>query len=173
MTYFLIFLAVILRFLPHWPNFAPITALALFGGTYLKNKKLVVILPLAAMLVSDYFIGFYSWPIMASVYLSFALSGGLGLWLKGRKNLANVIGVTLLASVQFYLITNFAVWAFGTMYPHDPSGLLASYLNALPFFRNTLLGDFFYVSLMFGAYEAVRLAKTKKWSPNESAVEKR
>ncbi len=166
MVYFLILAAVILRFLPHAPNFAPITAVALFGGTYLANKKLAIVLPIAAMLVSDYFIGFYHWPIMLSVYLSFALSGLLGLWLRRRKNLNNTIGTTLFASIQFFLITNFAVWAFGTMYPHTASGLLASYVNAVPFFRNTLLGDFFYVGVMFGAYELIkRRVARKKMDP--------
>ncbi len=162
MAYFLIFAAVILRFLPHAPNFAPITAIALFGGVYLKDKRLVIVLPLAAMLVSDYFIGFYHLPIMLSVYLSFAISGLLGWWLKSRKNLGNVLGITLLASIQFYLLTNFAVFWFGTMYPHTGAGLLASYVNALPFFRNTLLGDFFYVGALFGIFEVVKYYATSK-----------
>lgn len=168
MVYFLIFGAVILRFLPHAPNFAPITALALFGGTYLKDKRLAVILPLAAMLISDYFIGFYNLPILVSVYLSFGISGILGLQLRQHKNLSNILGVTLLASIQFYLITNFAVWAFGTMYPPTVGGLSQSYINALPFFRNTLLGDLFYVGVMFGLYEAVRFYLGKR----RSAVQK-
>jgi hypothetical protein len=162
MSYFLILAAIILRFLPHLPNFAPITAIALFGGTYLKNRKLAVIMPLAAMFVSDYFIGFYSWPVMLSVYLSFAVSGLLGIWLSKRKSAGHVVGVTLLASIQFYVITNFAVWAFGTMYVHNAAGLLASYVNAIPFFRNTLLGDFFYVGTMFGAYEMMKVWTLKK-----------
>ncbi len=116
---------------------------------------MAIVIPLAAMLVSDYFIGFYHLPVMLSVYLSFAISGLLGLWLKKHKTLNNTIGVTLFASVQFYLLTNFAVWAFGSLYPPDAQGLLASYVNALPFFRNTLLGDFFYVGVLFGAYELV------------------
>jgi hypothetical protein len=69
--------------------------------------------------------------------------------------LPKVLGVTLLASVQFYLITNFAVWAFGTMYPLSISGLFASYINALPFFRNTIFGDLSYVAGLFGLYELV------------------
>lgn len=161
MSYLLIFGAAILRLLPHIPNFAPITALGLFGGTYL-NKKAALLVPLLAMLISDYFIGFYHFPIMASVYLSFAMSGLLGVWLKKRKSLANTVGVTLLASIQFYLITNFAVWAAGTMYPPTASGLLASYINALPFFRNTLLGDFFYVGALFGLYEAVQYYQVRR-----------
>lgn len=161
MTYFLIIAAAILRLIPHAPNFAPITAIGLFSGTYL-NKKAAVAVPLVAMLVSDYFIGFYSLPIMISVYASFAISGLLGVWLRKRKNLTNVISASLVASIQFYLITNFAVWAFGTMYPHTGHGLLASYINALPFFRNTLLGDFFYVGVMFGLYEAVKVWRAKR-----------
>ena len=163
MAYFLILAAVILRLIPHAPNFAPITAIALFGGTYLKNKKLAIIIPLAAMLVSDIFIGFYDFKIWLSVYLSFAIAGLLGIWLRKRKEVGNVLGVTLIASIQFYLITNFAVWAFGTMYPHTEQGLLASYVNALPFFRNTLYGDFFYVGAMFGLYELVKYYFAKKF----------
>ena len=161
MAYFLILAAAILRLLPHAPNFAPITAIALFGGTYLRNKKLAIIIPLAAMLVSDIFIGFYDFKIWLSVYLSFAISGLLGLWLRKRKDTGNVMGATLAASIQFFTITNFAVWAFGTMYPHTAEGLLASYVNALPFFRNTLYGDFFYVGVMFGLYELVRVLTAK------------
>lgn len=155
MAYFLIFVAAVLRFLPHLPNFAPITAVGLFSGTYLK-KFYAVILPLAALLVSDYFIGFYQWQVVLSVYASFAISGLLGLWLRKHKNFSNTVGVTLIASIQFYLITNFAVWAFSGLYPLTAEGLLASFVNALPFFRNTLLGDFFYVGVMFGIFEVVK-----------------
>ena len=154
MAYFLILAAAILRLLPHIPNFAPITAIALFGSVYL-NKRYALIIPLAAMFLSDIFIGFYNPAIMISVYLSFAISGLLGLLIRKNKSFGRVAGMTLLASIQFYLITNFAVWAFGTMYTHNFVGLMASYANALPFFRNTLLGDFFYVGAMFGLYEIV------------------
>lgn len=162
MIYLLILFAAILRFLPHEANFAPITALALFSGVYLRNRKLAIILPLLTMLVSDFFIGFYELPILFSVYASFGLSGILGLWLRNRKTLANIAGATLAASVQFYLLTNFAVWLFGTMYSHDLSGLSASYTNALPFFRGTLYGDLFYVTSLFGIYELARLLVRKK-----------
>jgi len=154
MAYFLILAAVLLRLVPHLPNFAPITAMAIFGGAYL-NKKAAILVPLAAMLISDYFIGFYNPAVMVSVYLSFLISGILGLWLRRRKNVSNTIYTALLASVQFYAITNFAVWAFGTMYPPTPAGLLQSYVNALSFFRNTFLGDLFYVGILFGLYEIV------------------
>lgn len=145
-----------MRFLPHEPNFAPITAIALFGAVYL-DKRLTIILPLLAMLVSDVFIGFYNPLVMVSVYLSFLISGCLGFFLRKRKTFANTLGVVLGSSVQFFLVTNFAVWLFDDMYPHTGFGLLASYTNALLFFRNTLLSDFFYVGVLFGTAELVRL----------------
>ncbi len=55
----LVVLGAALRFAPHLPNFAPIAAIALFGGVYL-NKKYALIVPIAAMLISDYFIGFFT-----------------------------------------------------------------------------------------------------------------
>lgn len=162
MAYFFIIVAIILRLLPHPPNFAPIAAIALFGGTYL-GKKYALLVPLAAMIVSDYFIGFYDLKLMLAVYGSFLLIGLLGLWLKQHKSVRNITGVTLLGSILFFIITNFAVWAFSSWYPHNFTGLWQCYVLALPFFRNTLLGDLFYVSVLFGAYEfALYLVRNKK-----------
>lgn len=155
MIYFLILAAAMLRLLPHLPNFAPITALALFGGVYL-NKKSALIVPLSAMVVSDMFLGFDSWQSRAVVYGSFILSGLIGLWIRNHKSAGTVIGGTLLGSTLFYLITNFAFFYPPTMYPHDLHGIFASYINAIPFFRNTLLGDIFYVGVLFGLYEMVK-----------------
>ncbi len=154
MIYFLILAAAVLRVIPHAANFAPITAMALFGGTYL-NKKFAVVIPLAAMVLSDVFIGFDSFESRLIVYGSFFLIGLVGMWVRNHKTLANIAGGTLASSVLFYLITNFAYFYPVGMYSHDLAGVIASYINALPFFRNTLLGDFFYVGVMFGAYEFV------------------
>ena len=145
----------ILRFVPHFPNFAPITAMALFGGVYL-GKKYALIVPLMAMLVSDLFIGFYDIKLMTGVYISFLLVGLIGLFIKKYKNIGTIIGGTILSSVLFFLITNFAVWAFYDWYPHTLSGLTQCFTMAIPFFRGTLMGDLFYVAILFGAYELVR-----------------
>lgn len=161
MAFFFIVAAVILRLLPHLPNFAPIAALALFGGTYL-NKKYALMVPLLAMLVSDYFIGFYDYWVMLSVYGSFLIIGLIGLWLRRHKNLSNIIGATLAGSILFFVITNFAVWAATPWYPKNFAGLSECYLLALPFFRNTILGDLFYVGTMFGLYEFVLYVVRRK-----------
>lgn len=157
----LITLGIAARLLPHPANFAPIGAVALFGGIYL-TRRYSMILPLIAMFISDIFIGFYTWQIMASVYISFALTGLIGLWVRKNKKLSTVVGGTVLGSILFFLITNFSVWAFGTMYTHDFSGLTQSYIMAIPFFRNSLLGDLFYVGLLVGTYEAIGYFLVKK-----------
>lgn len=168
MAYFLILLGALLRVLPHAANFAPIGAIALFGGTYLP-KKYALALPLAAMIVSDFFIGFDSLSSRLTIYGSFILIGILGFWIRKHKSAWTVLGGSVLGSVLFYLITNL-VWLYEpTMYPHTLSGQMLSYTNALPFFRNTLLGDLFYVGIFFGAYELVsHYAKSYKSSRSDS-----
>lgn len=155
MTYLFIFFGAVLRFVPHAANFAPIGAMALFGGARL-NKKYALVFPLLAMIVSDYFIGFYSWQIMASVYASFLIYGLLGLWARKNESWLKIGGATLAGSVLFFLITNGAVWVFGSMYPKTIKGLIACYVAGLPFWRNTLLGDIFYAAAFFGVYELAK-----------------
>jgi len=149
-----IVVGAVLRFAPHLPNFTPIAAIALFGGVYL-NKKYALIVPIVAMLISDLFIGFYDIKLMAGVYLSFILVGLIGLLVKKHKNLATIVGGTILGSVAFFVITNFAVWAFYNWYPHTLSGLSQCFAMAIPFFKNTLMSDLFYVAILFGAYEMI------------------
>lgn len=155
LAYLFILIGAVLRVLPHPANFAPIAAMALFGGVYL-NRKQAIILPLAAMLVSDFFIGFDSWQSRAIVYGSFLLIGLIGFWVKKHKSVWAVFGGSLTGSVIFYLVTNFAFFYPPSMYSHDLSGVVASYINAIPFFRNTILGDLFYVGVFFGIYELVK-----------------
>lgn len=154
LPYFLILLAIAIRFMPHLPNATPITAIALFGGVYL-NRRLSIILPLTAMFLSDLLIGFYTLPIMLSVYGSFAIIGLSGWWLAKHKSFFNTMGTTVAGSTLFFLVTNWAVWQFGAWYPHTSSGLWASYIAGLPFWRNMLVGDLFYVGILFGVYETV------------------
>ncbi|OIO48506.1 MAG: hypothetical protein AUJ32_00420 [Parcubacteria group bacterium CG1_02_40_82] len=150
----IILLAAASRLVKHPFNFTPIAAMALFSGCYLR-KKWGIFLPLAAMLVSDYFIGFYDWQVMASVYVSIALAFFIGWFLSRRLKWYNVIFASLVSSVVFFLVTNFAVWAFFSWYPHTLAGLFNCFTLALPFFRNTLLGDLVYSGVLFGAYELV------------------
>lgn len=156
-----VLIAAILRVIPHIPNFAPITAMALFGGTYL-GKRYALTLPLLAMLLSDLVIGFDSIESRFTVYGSFLLIGLIGLWLKNHRSFQNIIFATISSSVLFFVITNFGVWAFGIMYPKTAVGLVACFTAAIPFFRNTMVGDMFYVAVLFGGYELVKNLSTGK-----------
>ena len=138
-----------MRLIPHWPNFTPIAAIALFGGTFVKRKDLAFLIPVAAMLLSDLIIGFHS--TMLPVYLSFIAIVALGLVLQRRLTVVNTLSASLAASVLFYLVTNFASWTSGLMpYPMNASGLMQSYIAGLPFLFNGVLGDLFYTSALFG-----------------------
>jgi len=158
----LILIGVSLRLLPHPPNFAPIAAIALFGGVYF-SRKIAFILPMAALIISDIFIGYYKFSLMIFVYGSFLLCVILGFWLKKHKKWYTVGGSAILCAVLFFLITNFAVWVFTPWYPKTLFGLFQCYLMALPFFKNTLLGDLFYVTSFFGTYEIVEVWIRKKF----------
>ena len=144
--------SVALRLLPHAANFAPIGALAMFAGLY-TTRKWWLLTPIMVMAVSDMFIGFYDWKVMTAVYGGFLVYALIGRVVKNNKSFATIIGGTLAASFFFYLTTNFAVWASSGMYPHTLQGLIWCYELALPFFRNTLLGDLFYVGTFVGSYE--------------------
>ena len=146
----LIVFAALFRFLPHPPNVAPIAAIALFGAAYFE-RRFAFILPLGALFLSDLLLGFYDG--MAWVYGSFILVGLVGFWLRSHKGLLPTAGAAIAGSIVFYVITNFGVWISGSLYPRTLVGLVECYVAALPFFRNTLLGDTAYVALLFGVTE--------------------
>ena len=113
-------------------------------------------LPLGAMLLSDVALeittgwGFHR--LMPAVYGSFALIVGMGLLLRCRPGVLPVATGAVGASISFFIITNFAVWAQFDSYPHTAAGLAACYLAALPYFWNTLAGDLFYSAVLFGGF---------------------
>lgn len=162
-TVFAILMIAFCRLLPHPWNFVPVSASAIFGGMYL-SRIWAFILPVSSMLVADIFLGF-SFPDMPFVYGSIALSVLIGVWIgskKERKGLfvASIMAGTLSSSFIFYIITNFGAWLTLNEYSKDLNGLMQSYVMAIPFFKNTLAGDLFFVSLFVIGYElTARLAK--------------
>jgi hypothetical protein len=144
-------IGAVARILPHAPNFAPIAAMALFGGTYM-TKKQAFALPIVAMVLSDLAIGFDNTYMRLTVYGSFLIMVLIGIWLKKNLKPINIVASSLASSLLFFITTNFAVWGAGNMYPKTAAGLLQAYFLAIPFFRNTILGDLFYVGSFFGTY---------------------
>jgi len=152
----LILAAAFTRLIPHYPNFTAVGAIALFGGTYLPNKKLAFAVPFAAMLLTDLILGFH--PTMWVVYLSFGLIVMIGIQISKNKKVTNILLGALSSSILFFVITNFAQWIYDPFYAKTGAGLAQCYTMAIPFYSYTLLGDLFYVTVLFGTYE---LAKSK------------
>ncbi len=157
MTAFVVFLVASTRWLPHPWNFTPVGAVAIFGGIYM-SRGMAFLIPLTSMFVADLIIG-VSWPDIPFVYGSLALAVFMGAWIQkdyGRwsRFIPKVLGGTLMASVIFYIITNFGSWLILPIYSKDISGLMQSYTMAIPFFKYSLAGDLFYLAVSIGIYES-------------------
>jgi hypothetical protein len=142
----LIVVGVTLRLLPHPANFAPVTAIAIFGGALLPRRQALIV-PVLIMMISDAFIGFYTMmPVVWACYVLIALAGNFFL---REFRMLRTATVTLASSLFFFIATNFAVWISSGMYAHTWTGLERCYILALPFFRNTLAGDCVYTATFF------------------------
>lgn len=155
-------IAILSRLLPHPANFTAIGAVALFSGVYLP-RRWGIFVPLAILLVTDAAIGFYEPLVMLGVYGSFAVVGIIGWYIRKQKTPATVVAGALAASIIFFALTNFAVWAFTPWYPKTGGGLFTSYALAVPFFRNMLFGDIIYTAVLFGGYEiAMKFVRARR-----------
>jgi hypothetical protein len=144
----LVILGGLIRVTQHW-NFAPVGGMSLFSGARLRGWQ-AYLLPLLLMAITDPLVGGYS-GATPWVYASFMVSVWIGSRIRRSENPAWIAGAAVAGSVQFFLITNFAVW-LGTLYPHTPAGLAACYTAAIPFFWRTLASDLFYSGVLFGLH---------------------
>jgi hypothetical protein len=153
----LVGLDVVARLLPHAPNFTPIAASALFAGAVL-GRPLALAVPLAAMALSDLFLGFYDWRVMIFVYAGLTMPAAIGVLTRRSCNPIRLLPLAAASSVVFFVTSNFAVWMFSGIYARDVGGLVKCYIAALPFFQNTLMGDLFWTTVLFGGFWLARLA---------------
>ena len=168
----IIVIAIFARLIPHAPNFTPLLAVALFSGALFSGNKLFYLIPVAALLVSDLFLGFSS--ITPVVYFSLGLIAVLGISLKKateKFNSKSIMSITIksfAAAVIFFIVSNMGVFLLTGMYPISLAGLVECYTLAIPFFRNTLISTMAYSFSLFGLYAAVtkvvepKKVKTKK-----------
>jgi hypothetical protein len=146
----MIVFAAALRLAPHPWNFTPVGAIALFSGAMVRDRRMAFLLPILVMLATDLIIGFNK--LSPLVYACFLLSVLIGRLLIQKRNLLRIGGATFLGSLQFFLITNFGVWALLSGYPRTGAGLMTCYLAGVPFFWNTLAGDAVYSTFLFGGF---------------------
>ena len=148
----LMLLGVAARLLPHPANVTPLTAIALFGATWLAGAWSIG-LPLAIIMLSDLLLGLHE--TILFTWSGVALTAAIGLWLRRKPSAGRIACASLAGSTSFFLLTNFGVWlvgAHGTMYPKTLEGLAGCYVAALPFFRNALIGDLAATFGLFGLY---------------------
>lgn len=168
----LIAIGVAGRLVPHWPNFTPAVAIAVFAAYAFRGSLLAWIVPIVVMLVSNMVIGLYEPGVMAGVYAGVLLAVAIGRFaFRGGASLFAVGAACLGSAVAFFLVSNFAVWAFGahgTTYPMTLSGLMACYVAALPFFKYMLAGTAFWALVLFGGHALATHALTR-WGPARAA----
>ena len=136
----LMMLGIVARLVPHAWNATPLTAIALLGGTYLA-KRWAILLPLIIVAASDAILGWHN--TILFTWAAFALTGVIGLWVRQRPHISRIATGALIGSGLFFLITNFGVWIAGELYARTLAGLQQCFIAAIPFWRNTLVGDRF------------------------------
>ncbi len=157
MSYLVVLVAVLTRFLPHVPNFSPVFAALLFGGAHLKRRDSIWY-PVALLAVSDVVLTTLVYRMrlgwgQSITWLGFAVVALIGYWLRNRETVARIGVAALAGPTAFFLISNFGVWLGWRMYPATWDGLVTCYVAALPFYRNSLLSSVVYTALLFGANE--------------------
>lgn len=146
----MILTAAFSRMIPHPWNFTAVGAMALFGGAVIQSRILSLIVPVTALLMTDFILGFHS--TMLFVYVPLVLTVMLGWNASNYKSPARVAGLSLLTSLLFFAVSNFGVWLVGGLYPVNSSGLISCFVAALPFFDNQIFGDLFFSGVLFGGY---------------------
>ena len=155
----IILAAALSRLIPHVPNVTAVMALALFGGAYLSNRYLAVLVPVMALILSDLVLGFHS--TMVFVYGATALVAFVSsLLLKGQVRPQRLAAFSVLSSLFFFAVTNFGVWMMDSLYPKTAAGLVQCYVMAIPFLGTQVLGDLFFTALLFGAFQLLT-----SWKP--------
>jgi hypothetical protein len=161
----LVALDVAARLLPHVPDFTPIVATALFAASVLRVRALALLVPTAGMMLGDAILGSYDSRMMIIVYAALALPA-CAAFLPSRLRGPRLIAALLLSSsLTFFVVTNFAVWAFSPMYAPNAAGLFKCYVAALPFLRNMIAGDLFWGLALFGLHwlaQVVRAAESER-----------
>ena len=149
-------LGAVARLLPHPPNFAPVGATSLFAGARLPRWQAYLV-PMALMAVTDPILsplyGFRPYTkYLLFTYIAFLISVWLGRRLRNTESISRIAAITVLNSIQFFLITNFGSWLWFQAYPKTAAGLASCYVSAIPFFGWTLASDVLYTAVLFGLY---------------------
>jgi hypothetical protein len=156
-AYLLLLVAVLSRLLPHaglW-NFTAVGGALLYFGARRPWREMLA--PLAALAATDYILTVYiyhyafAWQLYAATWAWYGMAMALGyILLRARTSFVRVTAGVLLGPTSFFLVSNYAVWASGWMYPRTLGGLGTCLVAGLPFYRNDLLSTALVAGLAFG-----------------------
>jgi hypothetical protein len=163
----LILISALYRAVPgHIWAFTPQIAMAVFGGSVIRDRKMSFALPLLSLFISDLIYQFFYMNGIGTIpgfyegqltnYLLFTSLTVVGFWVR-EKNVLSILAGAVTAPVLFFIASNFMVWAGGggLQRPKTFSGLMMCYNDALPFFWNSLYGTVFFSAIFFGGYYLV------------------
>ncbi len=162
-AYLLLLVAVLSRLLPHagWFNFTAVGGALLYFGARRPWREMLA--PLAVLMATDYYLTVYSyhynfrWESYLPTWGWYVAAMALGLiLLRVRTTFARVAAGALLGPTSFFVLSNYAVWIGGGMYPRTLAGLGACYVAALPFYRNDLISTAIVAGVAFGVPVLVR-----------------
>ncbi len=179
--FLIIILAVFSRLFITIPNFSAIGSLALFCGALANRNKFSILIPFAALVASDLMLAgtgrmysdYFKDGYFMYVYIAFTITWLIGKTLKNRIKLSNVVLASIVASVSFFLITNFGSW-LQLPYTKTLEGLGQSYIAGLMFYKNELtsnfflnqvIGDLFFNAIFFGGYFLISRNLPSKLQP--------
>lgn len=160
MSYLVVLVSVLTRFIPHLPNFSPVFAALLFGGAHLKRRD-AIWYPLLLLAVSDAVLTTVVYRMQVGwgqsiTWFAFFAVIMIGYSLRNRETISRVGAAAVAGPTAFFVISNFGVWFAGHMYPRTGAGLTTCYVAALPFYKNSLLATAVYSAVLFGAHEIYR-----------------
>lgn len=162
-AYLLLLVAVLTRLLPHagWLNFTAVGGALLYFGARRSWREMLA--PLAVLMATDYALTVfvYNYPFRWQGYVTtwawYVAAMALGqILLHAKTTFTRVAAGILLGPTSFFVVSNYAVWSAGGMYPRSLSGLVACYAAAIPFYRNDLLSTAIVAGLAFGVPVLVR-----------------
>lgn len=141
-------------------NVTPLAAVTVLGAYYFRQLLPAVLLPVSILTVSNLLLPAYPhWQVHAAVYAMTLVPLALGRAARGAQGWKRAMHLAFCGFVPatlFYVVTNFAVWAFTPYYQKTLDGLTECYWMALPFYRWMLLGDLAFLTALVGVLMLAR-----------------
>ena len=152
---FLTSLFVLSRIVPHPPNFTPILAGIIFLPFIKKDITFALMVPLASMIISDFIIGMHT--LMLWTYGSLMILSLISFFFY-QDNFKRIGILALISPMVFFIISNFGVWMNSKSYSQDMDGLIACYINAIPFYTSSALSCILFAATFY----LIKISFTKK-----------